>query len=72
MLSELRLEKGIIKISFTMKEFIKKCSQLASHLRKGIKKAWSLLFSSKKVSIKEKDEGLFSSLSGTFQDEYIW
>jgi len=70
--SELRLAKGIMKISSTMKKFIKKCSKIASHLKKGIKEAWSLLFSSKKVSIKEKHEGLFLALSGTFQDEDIW
>jgi len=61
-----------MKISSTVKKFIKKCSKIASHHKEGIKKAWSLLFSSKKVSIKEKNEGLFLDLSDTFQDEDIW
>ena len=61
-----------MKISSTMKKFIKKCSKIESHLKEGIKKAWSLLSSSRKVSIKVNDEGLFSAFSGTFQDEDIW
>lgn len=69
MVSELRLSKGIMKISSTMKKFIKK---IASHLKKGIKEAWNFLFSTKKVSIKEMDESLFLALSGTFQNEDIW
>lgn len=52
--SGLRSSKGIMKISSTIKKF------------KGIMEAWSFLFSTKKVSIKEKDEGPFSALSGTF------
>ena len=56
MVSELRSSKGIMKISSTMKKFIKK---IANHLKKGIKEAWSFLFFTKKASIKEKDEGLF-------------
>lgn len=66
---ELRLSKGTMKISSIVKKFIKK---IASHLKKGIKEAWNLLFATKKVSIKERDEGLFSALSGIFQDEYVW
>jgi len=69
MVLELWFSKGIINISSTMKKFIK---EIASHLKKSIKEAWSLLFSSKKVSFKERDEGLFSALFGTFQDEDIW
>lgn len=69
MASKLWFSKGITKISSTMKKVIKKT---ASHLNKGIKEAWSFLFSSKKVSFKERDEGLFATLFGTFQDEDIW
>ena len=61
MVSELRSYKGIM-------EFIKKIS---SHLKKGFKNLWNLLLSSKEVSI-IKDGGLFSALSGTFQEEDIW
>lgn len=67
--TELRFSMGIMKISSTMKKVIKR---IASHLKNGIKEVWSLIFSSKKVSLKEKDEGLFSALFGTFQDEDIW
>jgi len=58
-----------MKISSTVKKFIK---NIASHLKKGIKEAWNFLLSTKKVSIKERDEGLLSALSGMFQDEDIW
>ena len=68
MVSELRLSKGIVKISSIVK-IIKK---IASHLKKGIKEAWNFLFSTKKAPIKERDEDLFSALSDTFQDEDIW
>jgi len=69
MVSKLRLSKGIMKISSTVKKFIKK---IGSHLKKGIKEACNFLFSTKKLLIKERDEGLFSALSSTFQDEDIW
>lgn len=58
-----------MKISSTIKKVIKR---IASHLKKGVKEVCSLIFSSKKESIIEKYEGLFSALSGTFQDEDIW
>lgn len=61
-----------MKTSSTMNMFVNKCFKVGSHLKEGIKKARSLLFSSKKVSIKEKDEVLFLTLSSTFQDEDIW
>eukprot|EP00253_Pinus_taeda_P002874 PITA_02874 len=67
-----RLAKGIMKISSTLKKFLKKCSMVASHLKKGIKEAWNLLFTMKKEVTKSKDEGLFSALTDTFQDENIW
>jgi len=72
MVSELRLDKGIMKISTTLKKFIKKCWKVERYLKKCIKEAWSLLFSTKKEVIKEKDKGLFSTLTKTFQDERIW
>ena len=61
-----------MKISTTLKKFLKKCSKVANHLKKGIKEAWNLLFTPKKKVTKTKDEGLFSALIGTFQDENIW
>ena len=72
MVLELRLAKGIMKISTTLKKFLKKCSKVASHLKKGFKEVCNLLFTPKKEVIKTKDEGLFSTLTGTFQDESIW
>lgn len=69
MVSELWLSKGIMKISSTIKKVIKR---IARHLKKSIKEVWSLIFSSNKESIIEKDEGLFSTLSTKFQDEDIW
>lgn len=70
--SELRFAKGIMNISTTLKKFLKKRSKVAIHLKKGIKEAWNLLFTPKKKLTKKKDEGLFSALTGTFQDENIW
>ena len=61
-----------MKISTTLKKFIKKCSKVASYLKKGMKEAWNLLFATKKEVIKAKDEVLFSALTSTFQDESIW
>lgn len=74
MVSELRLAKGIMKISTTLKKFLKKCMKVASHLKKGIKEVWDLIFSSKKevTETSTKDERLFLTLIGTFQDENIW
>ena len=69
MVSKLWFSKGIMKISSTMKKVIK---SITSHLKKGIKEAWSFLFTSNKASTKETNEGLFSTLSSTFQDEDIW
>jgi len=71
MVSKLRLTKGVTNISSTLKKFIKKCSKVATNLNKIIKESWSLLFSIKKEVINEKDEGLFSALTATFQDERI-
>ena len=71
MVSELRLAKGIMEISSTLKKFLKKCSKIASHLKKGIKEAWNLLLTAKKEITKAKDENLFSTLTGTFQDKNI-
>jgi len=72
MVSELRLAKGIMKISTTMKKFLKKCSKVASHLKKGFKEVWNLLFTPKKEVTKTKDEELLSALTSTFQDDSIW
>jgi len=36
------------------------------------KEVWNLLATPKKKMIRTKDEGLFSALIGTFQDESIW
>lgn len=72
MVLELKLAKGIMKISTTLRNILKKCSKLVSHLKKGIKESWNLLFTTKKEVTKVKDEGIFSSLTGTFQDENIW
>lgn len=69
MVSELWLSKGIMKISSTIKRVIKRISR---HLKKSIKEVWSLIFSSNKESIIEKDEGLFLALSTTFQEKDIW
>ena len=60
-----------MKISITLKEFIRKCSKVASHLKRGIKEAWNLLFTPKKKVTKTMDEGIFSQFIGTFQDENI-
>ena len=65
---ELRLAKGIMEISTTLK----KCSKVANHLKKSFKEVWNLLLTPKKEVIKTKDEGLFSVLTGTFQNENIW
>ena len=51
MVSKLRLAKGIMKISTTLKIFLRKCSKVANHL---------------KEVTKTKDEGLFSTLIDTF------
>jgi len=72
MFSKLRLAKGIKKISNMLKKFINKCSKVAIYLKKNIKEAWSLLFPTKKEVIEEKEEGLFSTLTGTFEDKSIW
>lgn len=74
MVSELRLAKVIMKISTTMKKFLKKCSKVASQLKKGTKEVTDPLFFSKKKVTKTstKDEGLFSALIGTFKDQNIW
>ncbi len=55
-----------------MKKLIKECSKVASYLKKSIKEAWNLLFTTNEEVIEAKDEGLFSALTGTFQDEIIW
>jgi len=72
--SGLRLAKGIMKISTTLKKFLNKCTKVESQLRKGIKEVWDILFSSKKevTNTSIKDEGLFSALTGTFQEDNIW
>lgn len=72
--SELRLAKGIMKISYTLKKFLKKCIMVEIRHKKGIKEVWDLLFSPRKEVTKAsaKDEGLFSALTSTFQDENIW
>lgn len=72
MVSELRLAKGIMNISTTLKKFLNKCSKVASHLKGGTKEAWNLLFTPKNKVTKTKDEGLFSALTITFQNENIW
>lgn len=71
MVSKLWLGKGIMKISTTLKKFLKKCSKVASHLKRGIKEASSLLFTPKNKVTKTKDEGLFFALTITFQNENI-
>ena len=70
--SKLRLAEGIMKISTTLKKYLKKCSKVATHLKKGIKEVWNLLFTRKKEVTKTKNEGLFLALTGTFQDESSW
>lgn len=72
MVSELRLTKGIMKISTTLKKLLKKCSKVVIHLKRGIKESWNLIFTTKKGGTKIKDEGLFIALTGTFQDENSW
>lgn len=74
MVSELWLAKGIMNISTTLKKFLKKCTKVASQPKKGIKEVWDLLFSSKKkvTNTSTNDEGLFSTLPSTIQDENIW
>jgi len=49
MILELRLENGIIEDLLYNEEVHQEVFQDSSHLKEGIKKAWSLLFSSKKV-----------------------
>ena len=55
MVSELRFSKVIMKISTTLKKFIKECSKVASYFKKSIKEKWSLSFSTKREVIKEKN-----------------
>ena len=48
---------------------------MASHLKQGIKAFGNLLLSIKNYMTKTsttKDKGLFSALTGTFEDENIW
>lgn len=71
MVSELRLAKGIMNISTRLRKLFQKCSKVASHIKKGIKEAWNLPFTAKKEVTKIKDEGLLSTLIGTFQEENI-
>ena len=66
MVSELRLA---MKINTTLKNFLKKCSKVASHLKKGVKEVWNLLFTPKEERTKTKDEELFLALTTTVQDE---
>jgi len=70
MVLELRLAKGMMKISTTLK----KCTMVEGLFKKGIKELWDILFSLKKDMTKTstKDKGLLSVLNGTFDDENIW
>ena len=45
MVSELRMAKGTLKITTSLKKSLNKCSMVASHLKKGIKELWNLLLS---------------------------
>lgn len=63
----------MMKITTPLKKFLKKCSTVASHLKKGINVLWNLLFCKNDMTkTSTKDEGLFLALIGTFEDETIW
>jgi len=71
MVSELWFTQGMKKVNSIMKRLEKKCSSLASLIKQSFKAIWNSLFSSKDLK-SSKNEGLFSALTGTFQDENIW
>ena len=74
MVSELRLAKGMMKTTTSLKKSLKQCSMVASHLKQSIKALWNLLLSIENSMTKTstKDEGLISTLTNTFEDENIW
>ena len=64
-----------MKITTSLKKSLKQFSMMATHLMQGIKAFWDpLLFIKNHITktCNTKDKGLFSTLTGTFEDENIW
>lgn len=75
MVLELRLAKGMMNITTSLKKSLNQYSMMEIHLKQGIKLFWNLLLSMKNYMTRTsttKDEGLFLALIGTFEDERIW
>ena len=70
MVPELWFAQGMKKVNSIMKRLEKNSSSLASLIKQSFKAVWNSLFYSKDLK-SSKNEGLFSALTRTFQDENI-